>query len=231
MIFTIGNTKGGVGKSTMAIQLSLGLALQGNRVWLVDGDRQKTSLAAITVRAESGRPPIAASAYDDGATLRAQVLQQAGNFDYVVIDVGGRDSSTLRAALTICDLALVPFLPRTFDVWALDDLQAVLKEIRGMRDVRVAAFLNAADTQGSDNQDASDVVAQLPGVELLRMPKGEANSDSDEMPPLAVVDRKAFAHASGCGLHISEHRPRDAKACEEMARLQQVVLDIVKESV
>lgn len=212
-IITVGNTKGGVGKSTMAIQLALGLALQGKRVWLVDGDRQKTSLAAITVRAESGRSPIAASAYDDGATLRAQVLQQAGNYDFVVIDVGGRDSSTLRAALTICDLALVPFLPRTFDVWALDDLQAVLKEIRGMRDVRVAAFLNAADTQGSDNQDAADIVAQLPGVELL---------------PAVVVDRKAFAHASGGGLHISEHRPRDPKACEEMDRVQQMVLDIVK---
>jgi chromosome partitioning protein len=34
MILTVGNTKGGVGKSTIALQLAPGLALDGARVWL-----------------------------------------------------------------------------------------------------------------------------------------------------------------------------------------------------
>jgi chromosome partitioning protein len=40
MIVTVGNTKGGVGKTTLAFQLALARALSGRDVLLVDGDRQ-----------------------------------------------------------------------------------------------------------------------------------------------------------------------------------------------
>ena len=215
MIFTVGNTKGGVGKSTTAVQLALGLSLTGERVWLVDGDRQQTSVAAITVRAESGLSPIAASAYSDGATLRAQVTQQRANFDHIVIDVGGRDSSALRAALTVSDVILIPFLPRTFDVWAFNDIATLLEETRAVHDIRALAFLNSADPQGSDNTDAAEAVAGYPGIELL---------------PVRLNRRKAFAHSSGAGLHVSEYKPRDARACEEVEQLQKIVFDIMNTS-
>lgn len=205
MILTIGNTKGGVGKSTLAVQLALGLALDGRRVWLVDGDRQGTSLGAITVRAESGRAPIAAAAYPDGATLRAQVTQQREAYDHIIIDAGGRDSTALRAALSISDVVLVPFLPRSFDVWALSDVASLLHEARGVRDVHALALLNAADAQGSDNEEAVEALAEIEGIELL---------------PLRIGRRKALASASGAGLYIDEYRPRDASACAELAALK-----------
>ena len=213
MILTIGNTKGGVGKSTLAVQLALGLALDGQRVWLVDGDRQGTSLGAITVRAESGRAPIAAAAYPDGATLRAQVTQQAGAYDHVIIDAGGRDSTALRAALTVSDLMLVPFQPRSFDVWALSDVASLLREAHSVRDVRALALLNAADPQGSDNEEASEALADIEGIELL---------------PLRIGRRKAFASASGAGLYIDEYRPRDANASTELSALKDHIISIFK---
>lgn len=216
MILTVGNTKGGVGKSTTALQLALGLAADGARVWLVDGDRQKTSLSAITLRSENGHDAIAASSYSDGATLRTQVLQQRANYDHIVIDVGGRDSSALRAALIVSDVLLIPFLPRTFDVWAFGDIAELLEETRAVNDIRALAFLNSADPQGSDNDDARAAVAAYPGIDLL---------------PIRLNRRKAFAHASGAGLHVDEYRPRDARACEEVAALKQAVLDIVNTSV
>lgn len=210
MIFTVGNGKGGVGKSTIAVQLSLGLALDGSRVWLVDGDRQKTSLNAITARADSGREMIAASAYDDGATLRAQVRQQRANFDHVVIDAGGRDSTALRASMTVCDAVLIPFLPRSFDVWALSDISDIVKEMRSSYDFRAFAFINRADTQGSDNREAAEAVADYPLIELL---------------DVRVCDRKAFSNASGQGLHVEEMPRRDQRACAEIERLRDALFD------
>jgi chromosome partitioning protein len=203
-IVTVGNTKGGVGKSTTAIQLALGLSLSGSRVWLVDGDRQQTSLAAMTVRADSGRPTIAASAYADGKSLRAQVVQQRANYDHIVIDAGGRDSSALRAALTLSDTVLIPFLPRSFDVWALGDMSELVDEARAVHDLRAVAFLNLADSQGDDNREASAALADFPAIELL---------------PFSVCRRKVYAHAAGAGLHVEEFKPRNSVACAEVDRL------------
>lgn len=226
-IFAVVHTKGGVGKSTTAVQLALGLAQENragatgdapedkNRVWLVDGDRQKTSLSAITARAEGGRPMISASAYDQGATLRAQVQQQRGAYDHIVIDCGGRDNSALRAALTVADVALIPFLPRSFDVWAFEDIAALLDETRAVHDIRAIAFLNLADSQGTDNQEAAEAVVGYPQFELA---------------PFRMNRRKAIAHASGGGLHINEYRPRDPVACEEVAAMQRYLLDITTAS-
>ncbi|ONC30087.1 chromosome partitioning protein ParA [Burkholderia pseudomallei] len=215
MIFTVGNGKGGVGKSTIALQLAIGLALDGKRVWLVDGDRQKTSLTAITARADSGRPMIAAAAYSEGPSLRAQVQQQRGNYDHVVIDAGGRDSTALRAALTVSDAVLIPFLPRSFDVWALADIDELVKESRSIADLRAFAFLNRADTQGNDNREAAEAVAEYPNLEFL---------------DARIGDRKAFANACGLGLHVEEMPRRDVRACAEIERLRDALFNVMKVS-
>lgn len=212
MIFTVGNGKGGVGKSTTAVQLAIGLSLEGSRVWLVDGDRQRTSLNAITARVDSGKQPIAASAYAEGAALRAQVKLQAGNYDHVVIDAGGRDSTALRAALSLCDAVLIPFLPRSFDVWALADIAEIVEEMRAGNDFKALAFLNRADSQGSDNREAAEAVADYPQLELL---------------DVRVCDRKAFANASGAGLHVEEMKKRDTRACAEIDRLRNALFAAV----
>ena len=54
MIITVGNTKGGVGKTTIAVNLAIARALTGRDVWLVDGDRQGTAQTAISIRADAG---------------------------------------------------------------------------------------------------------------------------------------------------------------------------------
>ena len=78
MIVTVGNTKGGVGKTTLAVSLAISRALSGRDVWLIDGDRQGTAQTAINIRSENGVVPgIACATYPDGATLRTQVLARS----------------------------------------------------------------------------------------------------------------------------------------------------------
>ncbi|KLU21081.1 chromosome partitioning protein ParA [Caballeronia mineralivorans PML1(12)] len=208
MIVTVGNSKGGVGKSTSSLQLALGLSLDGARVWLVDGDRQETSVTAITIRTDSGRAPIAASAYANGATLRTQVQAQRHAYDHIIIDAGGRDSSALRAALTVSDAVLIPFLPRSFDVWALHDIAELVEEARAVHDLKPLAFMNAADPQGADNRDAAAAIRDFSSIELL---------------PYRLNRRKAFSNASGAGLHVEEMKHRDPVACAEIERLKDAV--------
>lgn len=207
MIVTVGNTKGGVGKTTLAVQLALARALAGRDVLVVDGDRQGSAQMVVAVRAEAARMPgLACVQYPDGAVLRAQVQRQAAKYDDVIIDAGGRDSTALRAALSLTELLIVPFLPRSIDVWALADIAALVDEANGVRDgLRAYAVLNGADPGTSgDNTEAASALADFPQLTLLDTP---------------VRRRKAFANAVGLGLSIEELTPRDPKACEELAAL------------
>ena len=211
MIVTVGNTKGGVGKTTLATQLALARALVGRDVLVVDGDRQGSAQTAVAIRTEADRKPgLTCVHYPDGAVLRAQVQRQAGKYDDVVIDAGGRDSTALRAALAISDVVIVPFLPRSVDVWALSDIAELVDEANSVRDGLWAyAVLNAADPGVSnDNTDAAAALADFPQFTLLDAP---------------IRRRKAFANAVGLGLSVDELSPRDSKACEELAMLASMV--------
>jgi len=208
MIVTVGNTKGGVGKTTLAVNIAIARALAGREVWLIDGDRQGTAQTAISIRAEAGQQPgIACATYPDGPTLRAQVQQQAIKFDDIIIDAGGRDSTALRAALVLSDVLLVPFQPRSYDVWALNDIAALVNEARSVRDgLRALSVLNCADPgeSSTDNVDAAAAVADVPQFEYLATP---------------IRRRKAYANAAGAGLSVLELKPADKKAIEEINAL------------
>ena len=208
MIVTVGNTKGGVGKTTLAVNLAIAQALTGRDVWLIDGDRQGTAQTAISIRAEAGHiPGIACASYPDGPILRAQVQQQASKFDDIIIDAGGRDSTALRAALVLSDVLLVPFQPRSYDVWALNDIALLVDEARSVRDgLRAFAVLNCADPgeHSTDNADAAAAVADVPQFEYLTTP---------------LRRRKAFANAAGQGLSVLEIKPQDTKAADELKSL------------
>ena len=52
-----------------------------------------------------------------GAAIRTQGRQLARIYGHLIIDVGGRDTGSLRAALTIADVLLIPTQPRSFDLW------------------------------------------------------------------------------------------------------------------
>jgi chromosome partitioning protein len=208
MIVTIGNTKGGVGKTTVAVNLAILQAGKGRDVLLVDGDEQGSASLFSQLRAEllgkSGYTAVGLY----GAAVRTQVRQLAPKYDDVVIDVGGRDTGSLRAALTVSDIVLVPVQPRTFDIWALDAMAVLIAEAREINPRLYAfAFLNAADAQGRDNTDAREAMAELSGIRAL---------------DVMIVRRKAFPNAAAQGRGVVEMRPADTKAVEELSALADV---------
>ena len=206
MILTICNTKGGVGKTTLAVSIAIARSLAGQRVWLVDGDRQGTAKIAMTIRAQAGNLFfIPCDKYPDGKELHDQVKARSGQFDDVVIDVGGRDSTALRAALVLSDVLLVPFAPRSLDVWALSDIYPIVTEAKKHNPgFKALAVLSCADTAGSDNQDAIEALKAFPQLDYL---------------PTPIMRRKSVANAVGQGLCVLEIMPKDRKAIQELNAL------------
>lgn len=207
MIVGVFNTKGGVGKSTLALNLAAGYAADGD-VLLVDGDRQGTLLTALGERPDTV-PHIASAHWADGKLLRAQITDAKKRYRNIVIDAGGRDSTAMRAGLMVCDVVLIPFLPRSFDVWAVKDMAELVDEAHAVRDnLRAWAVLNEADPQGSDNLEAAEAIQDIDGIVYLDARIGR---------------RKAFADLSGSGMGILDRPERDRKAAAELSYLLQSI--------
>lgn len=203
-IIAVLNTKGGTGKTTTVINLAVARAIEGHDVLVVDGDRQGSLIEALSQR--DGGVKIAAVHYTEGLILRQQVTMARDRYSDIFIDAGGRDNTALRAAIMLADLVLIPFQPRSFDVWALDDMTALLAEARATRDVRAFAFLSMADFQGNDNEEAAAATPE--GIQFL---------------PASVGRRKAISDAAGRGRGILEESSRDPKASAEIRRLVDAV--------
>jgi chromosome partitioning protein len=220
MIVAVGNTKGGVGKSTAAVQIAIALARKNRRVLIINGDRQKSSLYAIAARKAAGvLPEVWCILSPEGDDLEQLLNEQKHQFDDVVLDVGGRDTSAFRAALIASELLYVPTQPRAFEDWSLEDLTALLDQATETRQthqlppLRVMAGLNLADygDLAADNEDAKKSLMALPQVQFIDAP---------------LRRRKAFWYSAARGLCVAESKPVDHKAVDELNTLMSMLFDI-----
>lgn len=206
MITVVGGTKGGSGKSTVAINLAVILAAMGRDTLLIDADDQETSTDFTALRNErrdggAGYTCVALT----GRAVLTEARRLAPKYQEVIIDTGGRDTVSQRAALAICDNYLIPFAPRSFDVWTIDKVAELIEEAKSINlDFQAFAFINRADSRGAENAEAAEILQSKPAMTFI---------------PTILGNRKAFAHAAAAGLAVTELRPIDHKAVEEMSAL------------
>jgi chromosome partitioning protein len=215
MILVFGGIKGGVGKTTLATHMAILRANQSKDILLVDADDQATASDFTTVRNETLADQGGAgytSIQLHGSAVRSEVLRLAAKYDDIVIDVGGRDTAGQRAALSVADIYVVPFLPGSFDVWTLDNVGTLVEEAQAFNEkLRAVCVINRADAKGSDNADAAVIASEIPTLQYLDAPLG---------------NRKAFRSAAAQGLAVTEVKPSDPKAIAEVMRLFQSLFNL-----
>jgi chromosome partitioning protein len=128
MFIAFTNTKGGVGKSTLAAHLVIWLFDKGYRVALLDSDDQQTSARWVQA-AEPAITVVTANEMEAIQKARTELLQ---SHDIVVADTPGKESDAARTATFLADLAIVPLQPSKPDLRAIKD---ALKSIRLAQEV------------------------------------------------------------------------------------------------
>ena len=203
-VITVANTKGGVGKSTLAVNLAVFAARQGQRVLVIDADPQGSIMQFITVR--DGDTPAFQAVQITRPVIHTQVPELAEGYDLVVVDAGDRDNPALRTALLAADTILVPSAPSAFDTWAAEDMLSILRELAPQfEQLRILGVVNKLD----------QTVIARDALENLR----EQLADSPvELLDTPIYHRTAWARSIGEGLAVVEHEPR-GKAAAEFARL------------
>jgi chromosome partitioning protein len=213
MILVVGGTKGGSGKTLLASNLTVLRVTAGHDTLLIDADEQSSAMDFTRQRQQrlKGEPGYTAIQTRE-ADVAAQVRRMASKYADILIDVGGRDAASQRAALVVADTLVIPFAPTSVDLWTVDTVILLLKEARAFNPgLRAYAMINKAFPRGSDNRDAAEMLREYPEHwTYLETPIGT---------------RKAFSNAFGAGYAITEYQPRDVKAVVEMTALYQHIFD------
>jgi chromosome partitioning protein len=207
MILVIGGTKGGSGKTLFATSLTVLRAASGQDVLLIDADEQGSAMDFTRQRqrrkeAEAGYTAIQTREAD----VAVQVRRMAPKYGDIIIDVGGRDTASQRAALAVADRLLIPFPPTSVDLWTADTVVTLLKEASAFNPLlRSYAVINKAFPRGSDNVETALLLQEY--------------ADHWTYLDAPIGNRKAFSNAFGIGAAVTEYQPSDTKAIKEIRTL------------
>jgi chromosome partitioning protein len=211
MIILIGGEKGGTGKTTIATNLAAMRALAGRDVLLIDTDIQGSANYWAQSRDELGIIPRVACVQKFGKGLPVEVKDLAKRYQDIIIDAGGRDSMELRAAMVVAHKAYMPIQPSQFDIWTLNKMDVLVESSKGFNpDLQARVIISRSSTNPSVHE--SDIA-----VEILK------DFDNLSLAITGIKDRIAYRKAASGGLGVSELKPKDAKAVEEMDTLYKEV--------
>ena len=157
MIVGVLNQKGGVGKTTLAVNLAAAFARRRKRVLLVDADPQASALAWSSLREAGPLFPVVGMAT---RTLHRDLPALARDYDVVVIDGAPRVNELARAAILASDLVLIPIQPSPFDIWASADTVRLVREAQQFRPgVRAAFVVNRRIAKTVIGRDVNVIVS------------------------------------------------------------------------
>jgi len=129
MIISAVGTKGGTGKSTLAVHLVGFLVDHGHRLALLDADDQG---AAATWATEALPGLVVARASDADAILEV-IPELSEGHDHVVVDGPPGSAEPTRAILLRSDRALLPCGPSVLDLRGLADTVRLVKQAQSIR--------------------------------------------------------------------------------------------------
>ncbi len=118
-VISVQNSKGGVGKTTLAINIakSLSMGCSENKVILYDADPQRTAYDWGCIKEDKSFKVVP---IDNPKLL--ETLVEKGDYDYVVIDNPPAMSQFFITSIKLANYLVIPVASSAFDIWGLSSL-------------------------------------------------------------------------------------------------------------
>lgn len=196
MIIGILNQKGGVGKTTLSVNIAASLARTGARVLLLDIDPQGSALDWAAAREGAPLFPVVGL---PRATIHKEIDQLGKDYDHIVIDGPPRVTDLARSAIMASDVILIPVQPSPYDIWAAEEVVKLIDEARIYKESLKAAFaVNRKIANTAIGRDVREALAAYPVPSLVA----------------SITQRVVFAEAAAQGLAVHEADPEGLAARE-----------------
>jgi chromosome partitioning protein len=209
MILSVLNQKGGVGKTTLAVHLAMGLAQKGGRILLVDADPQGSALDWAAIRTVDALFPVVGL---PKPTLHRELPKLAADYTAVIIDGPPRVNDVARSAILASDLVLVPVQPSPYDVWAAKEIVDLLSEASTFKEnVKSAFVINRKIVNTAIGRDVQEALSAY----SLTVLKSQ------------ICQRVSFAESAASGQTVMEIAP-DSIASQEILSLIREIEEYVR---
>lgn len=119
------NQKGGVGKTTLAVNVAGCMAKKGLKVMLIDADPQQSALDWAGVR--EGESPFSIVGMAKPVIHKELPKLEAG-YDHVIIDSPPSVHKITQSIVGASDLVVIPVQPSPYDVWAAEAVLNMIDE-------------------------------------------------------------------------------------------------------
>lgn len=207
MIFGFLNQKGGVGKTTLSLNIAATLAVHGKRVLYIDADPQGTGLGWASVRQ---REALFTTIGLSRPTVHKEVMDLSRAYDHIIIDGPPRVTDQARSVIMASDVVVIPVQPSPFDVWASEEVVKLIQEASVFKEALKSVFaINRKIANTAIGRDVYEAVAAY-GMPVLQT---------------SIAQRVIYAEAAAQGLAAFEannHSPAVAEVEAITAELLEV---------
>ena len=202
MIISLLNQKGGVGKTTLSLNIAHGLYLRGYKVLVVDADPQQSALSWLESIDHNTPPPFNVIGFSK-KTLHRDLPGICKEYDVTLIDGPPRVAEVARSCIMASDFVLIPCTPSAYDIWASAETINLVNEAKQYKENLEAKFIINRKIQNTAiSRDALDVLREQ------EIPVFDAQ----------ITNRVVFAEASSTGKTVFDME-KNNKGSQEVETL------------
>jgi chromosome partitioning protein len=199
MIISFVNQKGGVGKTTSAINIAASLKRRNYKIGFIDADPQGSATHWHAVEDNNAFEVL----HHPEPISKSEVDELSQNYDYLVIDAPPAFGDITKSILAVTDLSIIPLSPSSLDIWSCKGTLEMVDEAREENpDLDVKLLINR----------------KIPGTRVGREARDSLGVFDMDILGSELCQRVAYIDAMTSGVSVMQYAP-NSKAANEVESL------------